>query len=53
MTHVVGFTDAQDGSAVVGTFIPHAVIEASFADNVVGFTVMSVPKVPFLPDAPE
>jgi hypothetical protein len=53
ITHVLAFTVAQVGSAVVPVLMAHPVIVAPLVASVVGDMDMAVPNVPFVPAAPE
>ena len=53
MTQVEVFKFAQVGSAVVPVLMAHPVIGAPLVASVVGVMDIAVPKVPFVPAAPE
>jgi hypothetical protein len=53
IAQVSAFKVAQSGSAIVGTLIAHPVIAEPLGDNIAGVMDIAVPKVPFVPAAPE
>ena len=52
MTHVLAFTVAQVGSAVVAVLMAHPVMAAPLVISVVGDMEIAVPNVPLAPVAP-